>query len=113
MGQRAMVTELLIMDSLNEVMDPHMNLSIVEMKMVRGIKIFQQNNVTVGLSFPCIGCPAWTMIQNDIREAVGKLEGVSNVNVEIRWDKPWMKEDLSDSTRAHISSFGYQIFPMD
>lgn len=101
------------MHALQGVIDPHMNISIVEMKMVRGVDVSDGGEVVVGLAFPCIGCPAWTMMQNDIKEAVGELEGTRSVRVDVRWDEPWRKDDLSSSARERIRSFGYQIFPLD
>lgn len=108
-----MVAESAVRAALDGVMDPHMNISINDMQMVRSIEISPDADVAVGIVFPCIGCPAWTMMQNDIKEAVASLPGVRSVRVQVQWDEPWRKSDLSPAARKHIRSFGYQIFPMD
>lgn len=113
MGGGAVVTEASVRTALDGVIDPHMNISINEMQMVRGIEISPEGDVEIGLAFPCIGCPAWTMMQNDVREAVAAVEGTRSVKVAVRWDAPWRKSDLSQTARERIRSFGYQIFPMD
>ncbi len=108
-----MVVKSAVLSALDRVMDPHMNVSLNEMGMVRSTEISPEGDVTVGIVFPCIGCPAWTMIQSDIKEIVATVPGVRSVKVQVLWDKPWSKSDLSQATREHIRSFGYQIFPMD
>jgi len=108
-----MVAENAVRAALDGVMDPHMNISINAMQMVRSIDISPEADVAIGIVFPCIGCPAWTMMQNDIKEAVANLPGVRSIKVQVQWDEPWRKSDLSPATRKHIRSFGYQIFPMD
>ena len=110
---RSQVTRDAVLAALETVMDPHMNVSVVEMRMVREIDIENAGLVTVNLAFPCIGCPAWTMIQNDIKEAVRAIDGVTAARVKVVWDSPWRKEDLSCDTRDRIRSYGYQIFPME
>lgn len=107
------VTRDAVLAALETVMDPHMNVSVIEMRMVREIAIDDAGSVTVNLAFPCIGCPAWTMIQNDMKEAVRAVDGVTAATVKVVWDSPWCKEDLSRDTRDRIRSYGYQIFPME
>jgi len=70
------VTEGAVAEVLNGVMDPHMNVSLPDMGMVRRITVSEDGDVDVGLVFPCVGCPAWDLIQNDIKRSVGALAGV-------------------------------------
>jgi len=109
-----MVTEELVRECLRSVLDPHMKVNLVEMGMIRRIGVdTSSGDVEVGLTFPCIGCPAWTMIQEEIREAVGKIEGVSEIRVRVCWDEPWRKDDLDPEARQRIRTFGYQIHPLE
>ena len=108
-----MVTAEQVRTALQGVLDPHMNISVVEMGMVRSIDVAPDGHVSVGLSFPCIGCPAWTMIQESMREAVEAVDGVNQVAVKVMWDAPWRKDDLAPEARQRIRTFGYQILPME
>lgn len=109
-----MVTEDSVRDSLRSVLDPHMKISLIEMGMVRKIFINRDlGHVQIDLAFPCIGCPAWTMIQEEVREAVESITDVTKVNVRVCWDEPWQKDDLDPEARKRIRTFGYQIFPLE
>ena len=105
-----MVVETDKLDSaLRDVMDPHFNVSLHDMGMVRGVKMDDAGAVEVKLVFPCIGCPAWTLIQNDIKSRLGSVEGVNKVSVNVDWDEDWSRDDMSKAARAHAANHGYRI----
>ncbi|MBX3596686.1 MAG: metal-sulfur cluster assembly factor [Rhizobiaceae bacterium] len=103
------VTAAAVRNSLKSVMDPHMSVSLVDMGMIRNIDVSDTGEVTVSMVFPCIGCPAWSMIQEEMRETISALEGVRSVRVRVDWTEKWTKDDLSESARDRAHSFGYVI----
>ena len=74
-----MVSEAAVRAALDTVMDPHMNVSLPDMGMVRRVDIEEDGLVDVGLVFPCVGCPAWDLIQAELKDAVGAVEAVGHV----------------------------------
>lgn len=93
--------------ALREVMDPHMNVSLIDMGMIRRVDISDGGDLVVGMVFPCIGCPAWDMIQQDIKEKATTVSGVRSVKVRIEWDEVWTKADLSDAAKERAATYGY------
>ena len=64
--------------ALIDVMDPHMGVNLHEMGMVRDIRIDADGDVEVSIVFPCVGCPAYELIRQDIRsmdDLVGATPG--------------------------------------
>ena len=90
-------------------MDPHMGVGLNDMGMISRIDINQAGEASIGIVFPCIGCPAWTLIQDNIKTAVGQLEGVESVTVQVEWDKPWTRDQMSDKARSRAQTHGYRI----
>ena len=110
MGRQIVVVDAEKLDgALRHVMDPHFNVSLHDMGMVRGVKTDADGAVEVKLVFPCIGCPAWTLIQNDIKSRLQSVDGVSKVSVKVDWDEDWSREDMSKAARAHAANHGYRI----
>ena len=95
--------------ALRDVMDPHFNVSLHDMGMIRGVDAKDDGSVEVKLVFPCIGCPAWTLIQNDIKSALLAVDGVDKVTVKVDWDQDWSREDMSSAAREHAGAHGYRI----
>jgi len=86
-----------------------MNVSLNDMGMLRNIDVSQAGDVTVSMVFPCIGCPAWNMIQEEIRETAAGLDGVRSVQVRVDWTQKWTKDDLAESAKDRARSYGYVI----
>ena len=96
-------------DALTRVMDPHMNVSLPDMGMVRRVDIDDDGLVDVGLVFPCVGCPAWDLIQAELKQTVGAVEGVSRVKVKIEWNHEWSRNDIAPEARIIAREHGYCI----
>jgi metal-sulfur cluster biosynthetic enzyme len=46
------------------------------------------------------------MLVTDVRDALGRLSGVSDVEVAIVWDPPWNKNRISDRGRKVLAVYG-------
>src|SRR5213075_244925 len=77
----AMPTRDQVLEALKVVIDPELRRSIVELGMVRSIDVKDQGVVDVTVSLTTPGCPIRSHFQNGVATAVGKLEGVSGVNI--------------------------------
>ena len=104
-----MVAESAVRAALDTVMDPHMNVSLPDMGMIRRVDIDDSGVVGVGLVFPCVGCPAWDLIQAELKEAVGDVDGVSRVKVKVEWNHEWNRNDITPEARIIARDHGYCI----
>ncbi len=70
-----------ILAALEPVNDPELNRSIVELGMVKNVAVKRAKvQVEVALTIP--GCPLKGKIEEDVKTALEKLEGVSQVTIE-------------------------------
>jgi ATP-binding protein involved in chromosome partitioning len=76
-----MSSEAAIREALKTVIDPELRRSIVELDMVREVKIGPSGVVDVTVSLTTAGCPIKGHFQTAVDEAVSAVEGVSHVNV--------------------------------
>src|SRR4051812_7082292 len=70
-----------ILQALESVIDPELRRNIVELDMVRSIEIRDAGVVDVMVSLTTPGCPIRNHFQTGVANAVGALEGVTQVNV--------------------------------
>ncbi len=96
-------------EALRGVLDPHFNVSLHEMGMVRRVEIANDGAVEVGIVYPCIGCPAWSLLQNEIKDRVGDVDGVSGVRGKVDWESDWDRSDMSPAAREYARQHGYRI----
>jgi ATP-binding protein involved in chromosome partitioning len=77
-----LATEVEIRKALEGVHDPELHKSLIELGMVRGVRV-EKGKVDITLALTTLGCPLKDQIVGDVREAVGALAGVQSVAVEL------------------------------
>jgi ATP-binding protein involved in chromosome partitioning len=76
------VVEAKVREALDGVMDPELHKSLIELGMVRQIRI-EHDQVEITLALTTLGCPLKERIVADVKRAVGAVEGVSGVEVAL------------------------------
>lgn len=88
-----MVASNQVMRVLKGVTDPEINTSIVDLHMVRSVKV-EGNTVYVGIAPTIADCPLSGRIKDDVARAVSRLEGVERVEVQL--------SPMTDGERKHV-----------
>ena len=105
------VNEDQVRDSLKQCMDPEVPLSIVDMGLIYGIDVTDNNDVNIKMTMTTKGCPLHETMVDDVKRYAKKVSGVNNVDVEIVWDPPWTMDKMSDEAKAMMKTMGSQNTP--
>ena len=97
--------------SLKQCMDPEVPLSIVDMGLIYGIDVTENNDVNIKMTMTTKGCPLHDTMVDDVTRYAKKVPGVNNVQVDIVWDPPWSMDKMSDDAKAKMKGFGNQSTP--
>ena len=100
-----------VRDSLKKCMDPEVPLSIVDMGLIYGIDVTDNNDVNIKMTMTTKGCPLHETMVDDVKRYAKKVSGVNNVDVEIVWDPPWTMDKMSDEAKAKMKTMGSQSTP--
>jgi len=100
------VNEEEIMNSLKQCMDPEVPLSIVDMGLIYGIDITENNDVNIKMTMTTQGCPLHETLVQDVTRYTKKVHGVNNVKVDIVWDPPWSMDKMSDEGKTMLKNMG-------
>jgi metal-sulfur cluster biosynthetic enzyme len=95
-----------IQNALKEIYDPEIPINIVDLGLVYKAAETAPGKVRVEFTLTTPGCPIGDEIKQRIREAVGRLQGVVEVDPELVWDPPWTKEMLTADGRLQASMLG-------
>ena len=96
-----MVSEQQVIEALRPVTDPELNVSIVDIGMVRSVDV-RRKRVTVTVALTVAGCPMRDEVTRRVRDAVLPLDGVRDVQVDLTVMTP---EEL-DGVRARMATAG-------
>ena len=105
------VSEEQIRNSLKQCMDPEVPLSIVDMGLIYGINVSENNDVKIKMTMTTRGCPLHDTMVDDVTRYTKKVPGVNNVQVDIVWDPPWTKDKMSDEAKSMMQKMGSQNTP--
>jgi len=95
-----------IEDSLKQCMDPEVPLNIVEMGLIYGIDVAENNDVNIKMTMTTQGCPLHETLVQDATRYVKKVPGVNNVTVDIVWEPPWSMDKMSEEAKIKIKNMG-------
>ncbi|HUT06098.1 MAG: DUF59 domain-containing protein [Nitrosopumilus sp.] len=95
-----------IEDSLKLCMDPEVPLNIVEMGLIYGIDVTENNDVNIKMTMTTQGCPLHETLVQDATRYVKKVPGVNNVKVDIVWEPPWSMDKMSEEAKIKIKNMG-------
>jgi len=91
---------------LEDVPDPEIPvLNVVELGVVRHVRLAADGQVTVGVSPTYTGCPATEVIRNSIESALAAA-GYKDPKVETVLSPAWTSDWLTDSARAKLKDYG-------
>jgi ATP-binding protein involved in chromosome partitioning len=89
-----------IMQALATVQDPEIRRPITDLGMVKSVKVGAGGAVRVDVFLTVSGCPLRDTITRDVKGAVGKLAGVSSVQVELDVMSQEQRQDLQGKLRG-------------
>ncbi len=92
-----------VLEILRPVEDPELRKSLVELNMIRNVKI-EDGKVSFTLVLTTPACPLREFIVEDCKKAVKKLPGVTDVAVEVTAETPQQKSLPDRNTIAGIKN---------
>ena len=94
------LTEAVVLDALQQVLDPEIGMNIVELGLIYDVAI-AGSNVRVAMTLTSAGCPMGESIRGGAEIALLNLAGVSAAQVELVFDPPWHPGMISNSATSH------------
>ncbi|TMK65554.1 MAG: metal-sulfur cluster assembly factor [Actinobacteria bacterium] len=85
-------------EALANVIDPELGLDFVELGLIYDVEVDSGTvNVTFTLTSP--GCPIGPQVTDQIKEFVGELDGVEDVNATMTFSPPWTPDLMSEDAK--------------
>ena len=95
------LTEDQVKMALRRVKDPELNLNIVDLGLVYGVRV-DGTKVSIDMSLTSPGCPSGPEIMTGAEEAVRGLPGVEDVQVNLVWTPFWTPDRIEPRIRAYL-----------
>src|SRR5258707_7671190 len=91
-----------IVSALKTVYDPEIPADIYELGLIYKIDIEDDRSVKIDMTLTAPGCPVAGEMPGWVENAVGAVEGVSGVEVNMTFDPPWSPDRMSDEAQVAV-----------
>lgn len=95
-------TEEEILRMLKTVFDPEIPVNIYDLGLIYNIDLSAEGVCTIDMTLTAPSCPAGDFLVEDIRQKVGSVEGVKEVQVNIVFEPEWNKDMMSEEAKLEL-----------
>ena len=94
-------------EAMRDVVDPELGINVVDLGLVYGIHLDDENNATVDMTLTSPTCPLTDRIEYDTQVALGPL--VNSATINWVWLPPWTLDNITDEGREQLRAVGYNL----
>ena len=92
-----------VMERLKPVIDPELNISIVDLGLVRGITVGEDGKVDIDLTLTSPMCPVGPQIMAATTRAAMQTPGVTEAHIDLVFSPPWdPRKDATEDGKAAL-----------
>jgi len=92
-----------VIEAVKKIYDPEIPVNIYELVLIYKIDVDEKNKVNVDMTLTSPNCPVAESLPNEVKENIKKVEGVSDVNLNLVWEPPWDKDKMSEAAKLELN----------
>ena len=92
-----------VIKEIKKIYDPEIPVNIYELGLIYKIEVDEKNKVNIDMTLTSPNCPVAESLPKDVKENIMKIEGVSDVNLNLVWEPPWDKDKMSEAAKLELN----------
>ena len=92
-----------VIEEIKKIYDPEIPVNIYELGLIYKIDVDEKNKVNVDMTLTSPNCPVAESLPKQVKENILKVEGVSDVNLNLVWEPPWDKDKMSEAAKLELN----------
>ena len=92
-----------VIEAVKKIYDPEIPVNIYELGLIYKIDVDEKNKVNINMTLTSPNCPVAESLPNEVKENIKKVEGVSDVNLNLVWEPPWNKDKMSEAAKLELN----------
>jgi metal-sulfur cluster biosynthetic enzyme len=96
-----------VYEALHDVVDPELGINVVDLGLVYGVRVEEDNTATLDMTLTSAACPLTDVIEDQTRAALSGL--VSDFRINWVWMPPWGPEHITDDGREMLRALGFNV----
>jgi len=91
-----------IVDVLRSIYDPEIPVNIYEIGLIYSVDIDPANAVNIRMTLTSPACPAAGTLPGEVEDKARRVEGVTDVKVDLVWDPTWSPAMMSETAKLQL-----------
>ena len=92
-----------VINQIKKVYDPEIPVNIYELGLIYKIEVDDKKKVNVDMTLTSPNCPVAESLPKEVKDNIMKVEGVSDVNLNLVWEPPWDKDKMSEAAKLELN----------
>jgi len=92
-----------IIEEIKKIYDPEIPVNIYELGLIYKIDVDAANKVNIDMTLTSPNCPVAESLPNEVKEKVKKIEGISDVDLNLVWEPTWSKDKMSEACKLELN----------
>ncbi len=96
-----------VLEAMRDVVDPELGINVVDLGLVYGVDISDEQIVTLDMTLTSAACPLTDVIEDQAHSA---LEGMAkDVKINWVWLPPWGPDKITEDGREQLRALGFNV----
>ena len=92
-----------VVEEIKKIYDPEIPVNIYELGLIYKIEVDSKNKVNINMTLTSPNCPVAESLPKEVKDSIIKIEGVSDVNLNLVWEPPWNKDMMSEAAKLELN----------
>ncbi|MDQ1619625.1 MAG: hypothetical protein QOE19_2194 [Actinomycetota bacterium] len=94
-------------EAMRDVVDPELGINVVDLGLVYGVHVDDDNAVTLDMTLTSAACPLTDVIEDQTNQALAGLASSTRINWV--WMPPWGPDKITDEGREQLRALGFNV----
>ena len=91
-----------VIDKLKECADPEVGINIVDLGLIYGVQIDENNNIKLKMTMTSPMCPVTSIILADAQLRLESIPDIGKVEIELVWEPLWSPDMISQEVKQKL-----------
>lgn len=103
----SLTTDDEVLEALHDVVDPELGINVVDLGLVYGVHVDDDNIAVVDMTLTSAACPLTDVIEDQTRAALDGI--VDDFRLNWVWLPPWGPDRITDDGREMLRALGFNV----
>jgi FeS assembly SUF system protein len=94
-----------VIEKLCTIYDPEIPVNIYDLGLIYELDVQSTGEVHVRMTLTAPNCPVAESFPDIVQNAIWLVDGVTEVEVELVWEPPWTKEQMTEAARLQLGMY--------